>query len=64
MEANRLLWQWCHPKSSNMSPWHKRQQAYQGAIRRARQYIDQPPQGHKDWGCLGPWSCLGSILGA
>ena len=61
VEANRLLWTWCHPQASHKKPYRERPQVFQGSIRRARQSLDEPPNVSQDWKswvpgrALGPW---------
>ena len=59
VEANRLLWTWCHPQSSSKVPYENKVQVYQASIRKARQSLDMPPKTHQDWGAWVPGRALG-----
>ena len=59
VEANRLLWTWCHPQSTQKTPYANKAQVFQASIRKARQSLDQPPKGHEDWKAWVPGRALG-----
>ena len=59
VEANRLLWTWCHPQASDKQAYWNRPMVFQAAIRNARQSLDMPPRNHQDWLAWVPGHALG-----
>ena len=59
VEANRLVWTWCHPQASNKAAYWNKPQVFQAAIRNARKSLDQPPRDHQDWQAWVPGHALG-----
>ena len=59
VEANRLLWTWCHPQASSRVPYQKKAQVFRASIRNARKSLGQPPLTHQDWQAWVPGHALG-----
>ena len=59
VEANRLLWTWCHPQSSSKAQYKSKAQVFQAAIRNARKFLDCPPLASQDFKNWVPGHSLG-----
>ena len=59
VEANRLLWNWTHPRGHSTRAYRDKREFFQSSIRRARQHLDEPPKNEKDWLAWVPGKALG-----